>query len=334
MINIYLSKALKFINMFPRIFNQSVLLTPKSRKIIFRLLFVVVLGKHSLLVFSQENYKPDKLFKVDSTVFINYSTCGTGTKNIIFIPGLGLSHYAWDDIKDGILLDDYRYYFPDMKGFGFSYKSKSGDYSVKEQCKILTKFIQELNLDNVTIVAHSFGGAIALNLMNYNQTDSLHLNISRLILINPAIYTEKLPFFFKALQIPVIRFGGFKILGADWCAKYIVKKTFFDHKKITKDLINRYGYFFRLKNSDDVLGLAANQVVTENYQSYIDSFKNINVPTLIIWGKDDEIFPLEDGIRLSNEIKTSKLKVVENCGHAPHEEWPEITAELLKDFLK
>ena len=49
----------------------------------------------------------------------------------------------------------------------------------------------------------------------------------------------------------------------------------------------------------------------------------ISQPTLLLWGENDREIPLADGERLHEEISGSRFVVFLNCGHLPHEEYPE-----------
>jgi pimeloyl-ACP methyl ester carboxylesterase len=58
----------------------------------------------------------------------------------------------------------------------------------------------------------------------------------------------------------------------------------------------------------------------------------IRQPTLLLWGENDREIPLADGERLHQEIPGSRLVVFLNCGHLPHEEYPEAFTRVLSDF--
>ena len=51
-------------------------------------------------------------------------------------------------------------------------------------------------------------------------------------------------------------------------------------------------------------------------------YKTICVPTLILWGRQDKIIPLEIGERLRQDIPNSRLEIIDKAGHIPQEEVP------------
>jgi len=64
----------------------------------------------------------------------------------------------------------------------------------------------------------------------------------------------------------------------------------------------------------------------------VAKYKSIQTPTLIIWGRQDALLPLESGERLHRDIQNSTLKVIDQCGHIPQEERPEITVSEIATF--
>ena len=61
--------------------------------------------------------------------------------------------------------------------------------------------------------------------------------------------------------------------------------------------------------------------------------KNINVPTLLLWGEDDEVTTMQVAEQFHKNIPNSKLVSIKNCGHAPMIEHPEWFAEETRKFL-
>jgi pimeloyl-ACP methyl ester carboxylesterase len=60
----------------------------------------------------------------------------------------------------------------------------------------------------------------------------------------------------------------------------------------------------------------------------------IRTPTLIVWGANDRIIPLECGQLYQQAIPGARLEVIDGCGHWPHYEKPEALAEIVRRFLE
>ena len=74
------------------------------------------------------------------------------------------------------------------------------------------------------------------------------------------------------------------------------------------------------------------QIIPPNIDELTARYQAINVPTLIIWGKQDKIINPIVGDLLDQAIPNSTLKWIDQCGHVPQEEMPEATV-LVLDFL-
>lgn len=72
------------------------------------------------------------------------------------------------------------------------------------------------------------------------------------------------------------------------------------------------------------------KIVAEDLTPFLPQ---IQIPCLIIWGKNDKITPLEDANLLKERIKNSRLEILENVGHTPYLEAPEKLAEIIINFL-
>jgi len=60
--------------------------------------------------------------------------------------------------------------------------------------------------------------------------------------------------------------------------------------------------------------------------------KGLKVPTLIVWGRNDELIPLEHGERLQQAISDSDFAVLDECGHLPYVEKTQAFTELIFRF--
>ena len=62
--------------------------------------------------------------------------------------------------------------------------------------------------------------------------------------------------------------------------------------------------------------------------------KGVDVPTLIVWGREDRVVPLNCGERYRDLMPNARLEVIDQCGHYVEVERPEQMAKLVLDFLK
>ncbi len=64
-----------------------------------------------------------------------------------------------------------------------------------------------------------------------------------------------------------------------------------------------------------------------------DSLEAISCPTIVIHGRDDQSWPLENGEELTHLIPGARLSIIENSGHFPTLDQPEQTTAALRDWL-
>jgi pimeloyl-ACP methyl ester carboxylesterase len=121
--------------------------------------------------------------------------------------------------------------------------------------------------------------------------------------------------------------------------KYAIKKNllrkflnqvFIDQKKVTDELVDRYYDLITREGNPEAFHALANG----RYRNRTNKLKNIQTPTLIMWGEDDAWLPVESGYWFQVCIPESRLILYEGVGHIPMEEIPERTARDLRKFLK
>ncbi|NOU18050.1 MAG: alpha/beta hydrolase [Bacteroidales bacterium] len=123
-----------------------------------------------------------KVFRVENLQsYVRYFDTGSGTKNIVFLHGLGSSSIV--DFS-GLLTDNrfskYRLILIDLLGFGISDKPSNYSYDLYQQADIVSNLLDELKIEKYSLVGHSMGGVISIALA---QKDSKR--IEDLILMEP-----------------------------------------------------------------------------------------------------------------------------------------------------
>jgi len=278
--------------------------------------------------------QPQLKFSYDDEIFINYEKIGTGDKSVLFLHGFGLSLFSWEDTRSCLHTEGYTFYFLDLKGFGFSYKGRIGDYSVEEQANIIAAFISNLNLNKVTLIGHSYGGMIALYLLYLNHNNKLGICCEKLILLDTPAFSDAQPFFLKALRNPILNFISFKILSPRMNAAFTIKNTFHNKEQALNRYLDTYEFFFKQSGAKRAMTLAAKNIYPDNIEGLTNYYSSIKIPTLIIWGKNDTLIPLQFGENLQKVLGNATLVVIADCGHVPNEEKPKITSEYINKFLE
>jgi pimeloyl-ACP methyl ester carboxylesterase len=220
-----------------------------------------------------------------------------------------------------------------MKGFGNSSKPPDYKYTIQEQANIVVQFIKDINADSLYLIGHSYGGAVALlaqiSLLNENS----RTKISKLILIDCLAYVQEMPVIIEYLSAPAVLKLLF-LLSNKIKAVFILNKIFYNKNLVNQKLIDRYNAFYEDDEIEYTFITAANQINQNGYDKIIDRYKDIPTSCLIIWGKNDPVLPVENGVRLSQDLPNSKLEIMDECGHIPQEEKPVVTFEKIYSFIQ
>ena len=267
----------------------------------------------------------------ESQVDLYYEVCGRGTP-ILCLHGFGTNMYSWRYWVTP-LSEQYQLILVDLKGFGSSPKPPDKHYSIADQATLISQFIRRHNLRNLTIIGHSFGGGVAL-VTALHLTEQDPSRLAKLILIDSIAYEQSLPQFIKLLRMPIV--GGFLLylFPIEWQVRSILQLAYYDDNKISDEAVTAYAKALDTAEGRYALIQTAKQIVPANVKELIARYQTIKVPTLILWGREDKIVPLEVGNLLYQAIPHSKLAIIDQCGHMPHEEEPEKALAIVQRFMK
>ena len=216
----------------------------------------------------------------------------------------------------------------DLPAYGLTGPFPEGQYSMAHYTEFLKDFLSALKIKKCVLAGNSLGGEIAWNFA-LEQPEM----VEKLILIDAAGFPLKpksIPIGFKVAQIPVLR-NIFTFITPRFLVKSSVENVFFDKSKVTNALVDRYfnltlragnrqAFVDRFKMSEDKIAYA--------------NLKNIKQPTLIIWGAEDLLIPIENAYKFQESIPNSTLVILENSGHTPMEESSKESLKPVLEFLK
>lgn len=272
-----------------------------------------------------------KFIKIDN-FDLHYKEYGEGEKVIILIHGFGASTYSFRDIFKP-LSNYYKVYAIDLPGFGLTERVPSKNlsfnpYSRSGQIEVVKRFLDSIGVKKVIILGHSMGGGVATYFtIKYPE------------------YTEKLIIEDGAVLDGVMGEGLVKFLKTPFgkflwppLVKILVNQiarlkdiAYYDTSLITEEVFNQYKKVLNAKNWDKGL---YEIVVSQEKLNLEENLDKIEIQTLIIWGEFDKVIPVEIGYELNKLIKNSELKIINKCGHVPHEEKPNEFLEILFEFLR
>lgn len=245
-------------------------------------------------------------------VSIYYEKFGSKDKVILILPGWGNTRTTFYNIIN-FFKEDYTIYIIDYPGFGNS-PIPSKDLTIYDYTNIIRTFMDEMQIKNPIIIAHSFGGRIATLLTGYYKEP-----IDKIIMIDVASIKPK-----KTLKI-IIKEKTYKLLKKLTKLLPKIKQEYYQQK-----LIKIFG-------STDYQSLPSNMhktfknIINENLIYYL---KNIESEVLLLWGKLDKDTPLKDGYKMNNLIKNSALIIFPKGNHFSYLQYPYLTNQIISEFIK
>jgi pimeloyl-ACP methyl ester carboxylesterase len=245
---------------------------------------------------------------------IHYVDEGQGIP-VLMIHGFGGSFINFQQLA-GLMKSNYRVIRIDLPGFGlsdFPGNNGSNEDFLSDYRNFMTFFLDTLKLDSVYLIGNSMGGGVAW-LTAADHPDK----VKKLVLLASAgydlkevtnkLFLSKTGFIDKILEKGVPQF--FSAARA--------QKVFFDPGKADTSLMRKNtDVFNRQGNIPHVLAMIHSDQIVDTAL-----IQHIQCPTLILWGKQDQVVPVEHAARFKRDIKYSEVIIYDSCGHVPMMEWP------------
>lgn len=253
-------------------------------------------------------------------------------ETVLLIHGLAGSSKTWDAVMP-LLAERYDVIAPDLLGHGESAKP-SGDYSLGAFASGLRDFLAVLDVPRVTIVGHSFGGGVAMQLA-YQHPELL----DRLVLVGSGGLGREVSWLLRLLTLPGFEYVmplGFpkpavevgtnvgRVLGRRGVRSERLGEMWRAYASLA-GAPNRTAFVRTMRGVIEPGG----QTVNASDRLYLAA----RVPTMLVWGDHDAIIPVAHAHAAHDAIDGSRLEIMENIGHFPHVEDPERFTRVLADFL-
>lgn len=222
---------------------------------------------------------------------------------LLFIHGISGSSSSWR-LYEEKFLDKYNLITFDLRGHGKSVKFPNlDDYAINKFAEDIFELTSYLNIKSFVLISHSFGVLIALAFM------AEHMEmVDRVIFLSP----NKAPGKILAAKIikPLFKLVGLlKIFPFNTSGRGHID---YDRFKNTGDWNIRRMIADIHNTSLRVYLFGSRQSYNVDYGAIVDQ---INVPTLILHGKKDSIFPVAGAIEMAKKIKKSKLIILDRADH-------------------
>jgi 2-hydroxy-6-oxonona-2,4-dienedioate hydrolase len=247
---------------------------------------------------------------------IRYLETGHSKNTLVLVHGLGASAERWTKTIP-YLAKEYHLIIPDLIGFGYSDKPLV-DYTTDFFSDFLGKFLDLTGIENPPILGSSLGGQVAAE---YASTNT---NVEKLILASPSgIMKQSTP----ALDA--------YIMAALYPNETNAKNAFemMEGSGIEVDSTIIEGFVERMKLPNAKMAFMSTILGLKNSEIITNKLKSINVPSLIIWGANDPVIPIQHADGFVSAIKNCRFYRMDGCGHTPYVQNAEEFAKIVLNFL-
>lgn len=263
---------------------------------------------------------------------LSYVDSGTGPA-VLFIHGLLGSHHHWAHLVD-TLDTDHRVLAPDLFGHGASEKPM-GDYSLGAHAATLRDLLDRLGIDRVTLVGHSLGGGVAMQLCYLFPE-----RVERLVLVSSGGLGRSVSRLLRSATLP----------GAEWVLPVIASGWVRGQVETVGRTLARVGLRPRTDLTEAWHGFTS-LADAESRRAFLATTRSVidpggqtvtahdhlpmavDIPTLIVWGTRDKVIPVEHATAAQRAIPGSRVELFEGAGHFPHLDQPDRFAALLGEFI-
>jgi pimeloyl-ACP methyl ester carboxylesterase len=270
----------------------------------------------------------------DTSLYVE--VVGHGYPLVLMHGGPGADHWSMEPFRR--LADDFTLIFYDHRCNGRSVGPAVSSMTWENLTADAESLRQRLGFDTWAVLGHSFGGHVALEYALRHPT-----SLSHLVLVDtaadawwgrenaPAILAgrgysrstvELARRFFSGRITPnemmpaMMRFGG----------------AYYHRRGILHVARAMLHGQWRAKIRPEPLIYAGRELL--DGWTVMERLGQITVPTLVLAGRDDFLFPPEHQVALAAGLKNGRLRIVERAGHLPHEERTDEVMAAVRDFIR
>ncbi|MFT5210137.1 MAG: pimeloyl-ACP methyl ester carboxylesterase [Flavobacterium sp.] len=270
---------------------------------------------------------------------VHYRDEGDATKPVVvLVHGSNASLHTWEPWV-AALSKGYRVISMDLPGHGLTGATPDQDYSSQAQLNTVDAVVSHLKVESFVLGGNSMGGGVTWRYTLEHPekvqamllVDSSGLPQFRRKADDSAQETKARPLIFTLMRKPWFRSV------AQYIDPYLltvqgVKSAYNNSLVVTDELIDRY-YELGIRQGSRAATISRFSGFDTRRQESVD-LTQLNMPTLIMWGKEDALIPVSVADQFAAVLEKGTLVIYEDVGHAPMEEIPERSAADVILFLE
>jgi pimeloyl-ACP methyl ester carboxylesterase len=249
---------------------------------------------------------------------------------LLFVHGTPEWSFGYRD-----LIKDLRHHFRciavDLLGFGLSDKPADGNYTCVEHATRLEKFVQKLDLKNISIAANDFGGGISLSYA-VNHPD----NIKGIMLFNTWLWSLRNDKHYSTpARIMNSWLGKWLYLQMNFPVNVIMPSAYGNKKLLSKE-VHRHYKMALAKGSRMAAYAFSKELInaSEWWQGIWEKLDRLSKKQfLIFWGMKDKFVPPYELEKWTTKLPQAQIVTFHDAGHFVQEEKPKEMIAAIRNFL-
>lgn len=270
----------------------------------------------------QRKYAAGKFINLDGHT-THYIEKGSGPP-VILLHGYFYDSLQWRNNIEA-LAREFKVYAPDLWGFGYSTREPL-DYGYPLYARQLLKFMDALGIARASLVGQSMGGGTVILF-----STTCPERVDKLVLVASGGLPNPPGLTMRMVCLPGIGEFLFSLKGS---RKGILKSSFiYDKSRLTDEYIAAVTRFQKVKGTTEVLLGIMRRQFWDTLSGEIENLGKLGLTTLLIWGRQDQSIPVKLAHDMHRMLPGSRLEVIDQAGHCPNDEQPDVFNRLVVDFL-
>lgn len=253
---------------------------------------------------------------------------------VLLVHGMVSDSTTWTRSAQLLAASGLRVIAPDLLGHGESSKPAGGGYLITDFADSLSQLLAELGTGPVTVVGHSLGGAVAMQLA-YAHPEL----VRRLVLVSAGGLGRRVHPVFRAATLPGAH-PLFRLTLNRRTAAVLSRPRLHRSLRLSEDALanleragrglvspsGRTAFFHTLRGAITAAGQRGSMIELD--------YLSRALPTLIIWSAEDPIVPVAHAYQLHAHLPASRLEILPGGSHQPHHVHADRFVTALRQFIE
>jgi pimeloyl-ACP methyl ester carboxylesterase len=266
-------------------------------------------------------------------VGLHYLHAGSGDPVVLLHGGIvDAASLSWGGVIEP-LAEEFGVYAPDMAGYGESDRPDA-PYTTTYHASVVEDALGSLGLSSASVVGLSMGGGVALALALETEL------VDRLVLVDSYGLGRELPnglASYVLAQVPALnRLSLAALARSRRLTRASLGNVVEDPDAVPDEVVDElFGLLQHPEAGKAFRQWRKHEVTRQGYRTcYLDRLGEVDVPTLLVHGAEDDVFPVEWAHRAAEALPDARVAVFEGCAHWPPRERPERFVDTTQVFLR